>query len=108
MLCKPSGIALSPLFSCPAQRKYRRGIALHKHAVSIVAEEERQRKIGIFTLMGKFLDDGRFRGLVHAVYAVESLTHAISNRGRAVIGKDALPILIFLNQVLYLRVLMIV
>jgi hypothetical protein len=58
--------------------------------------------------MGEFFDDGRFRRLSHAVYAVEPLTHAIGDRGGAIVGEDALPTLVFLNEVLNFRVLMIV
>ena len=86
----------------------RRSVAFHKHAVPVVTEEERQRKIGIFALMGKFFDDGALGCLAHAVYAVETLAHAIGNRGIAVIREHAAAILDCLAQIFDLCVVLIV
>ena len=75
------------------QGKHHSRVAPDKHAMPVVAKEERQRKVGVFALMGEFLDDGRLRRFAHAVHAVEALAHAIGNRGIAVIDEHAAPAL---------------
>ena len=90
------------------ERKGCGGVALHKHAVPVVAKEERQWKIGVLTLMRKLFDDGAFRRFAHAVHAVKTLAHAIGDGRRAIVGKHAYTVYGALKQVLNLRVLMIV
>ena len=61
---------------------------VHKNAVAVVAEEERQREICQFTLLCELFDHGTFGTLLHAVNAVKAFPHAKGRRCIAVISDN--------------------